>query len=87
MKQSIIKKICIDDSHRYSKDHILFTVCYYSGKTVTYREYDLPKTAYQFLADRKDAREKMFMQEWPIFGTGKNYYHIIGVHKEYVIMD
>lgn len=86
MKQSIIKKIHIDDSRRFSKNHTLFTVCYYSGKTATYNECDLPKTAYNFLAARKDKREKMFTQEWPIFESKKSY-NIVGVLKEFVVVD
>ena len=86
MKQSLIKKISIDDSRRFSKNHTLFTVCYYSGKTVVYHGGDLPATAWRFLNDRKDNREKMFTQEWPIFESKKSY-KIVGVLKEYVIID
>ena len=86
MKQSLIKKINIDDSKRFSKNHILFTVCYYSGKTVIYNESDLPATAKRFLLERKDNKEKIYTQEWPIFESRKSY-KIVGVLKEFVIID
>lgn len=86
MKQSLIKKISIDDSKRFSKNHTLFTVCYYSGKTVIYNEKDLPATAHKFLLERKDKPEKIFTQTWPIFENRKSY-KIVAELKEYVVID
>lgn len=83
----MISKIFIDNSNRFSKNHIIFTVCYYSGKTVTYYEYELPKTVLAFLNARKDKPEKYGTRELPIFGKGKDYWKIIDVLKEYVVID
>lgn len=86
MKQSNIKKISIDDSKRFSKNHTLFTVCYYSGKTVIYNEKDLPATAHKFLLERKDNSEKIYKQTWPIFESRKSY-KIVAEFTEYVVVD
>lgn len=81
MNKSIIKSIDVDESME------IFTVNYYSGRSVWYTIKNLPNTAIAFLQDRKDKPEKAFKKVLPKFGPGKNNYNIIGEFTYYVIMD